>query len=742
MKRAIVFLLLLATPAWGQQRGVNTSIAMPPPIPTSSGQVTLTLAEYNRLSELASKKPTKSDAPPRSYVLSRAAFKLRVEEQTVLGSVDLAGSVLEKSATKVPLTQGLTVLEAKQAGNSLPLLQEGPTHAAVINGPGDFSVSLSVASALNVEAGRATLVLAVPPASSSVLSLELPGNHANIRVEPGLITNRSTINGNTLVEATLEPGKPVRLWWTTREVAAPVAQREVRFLSSVKSVVSVGDSQLRAIALCDVTVVQGDASEFKIPLPTGFELTEVTGSTLDSSEVQNGELILRVREPGRRNHQFLVAIERTNRDTKAEAPVLAFAGTQHETGELLVEGVGSMDLTPTESGGLRRMDLREVGAVARSLARFPLQAAFRYNRRPGDTPKLELSWTQFPDTNVLSAIAERATITTLTNIEGKALTEVSLRVRNHAQPFVRVELPAGAQILSAEVEGQRVKPVVGTDGSRVPLLRTGLNSSEAYSVSFVYLTSGDRFAKSGLYGMSLPKLDIPVNILTWEISLPDRVEVRQFGGNALAAELFPAAAQNFVASNDSFEREDDSTVWARNDLSSLEAGQIGGIITDANGAVVPNAQVTVTNKQTGTTRSARSDGDGKWVISGADAGPVHVTVGSPGFKDAQQDMELLASAPARLGTTLEPGVITETVTVTATQNNITEKSISSLEINARQVQQLQLLAPSQNVASLQRRVSGVFPVKIDVPRAGRSYKFVRPLVMDEETRVTFQYKAR
>jgi len=745
MKRAIVFLLLLATPAWGQQRGVNTSIAMPPPIPTSSGQVTLTLAEYNRLSELASKKPTKSDTPPRSYVLSRAAFKLRVEEQTVLGSVDLAGSVLQKSATKVPLTQGLTVLEAKQAGNSLPLLQEGPTHAAVINGPGDFSVSLSVASALNVEAGRATLVLAVPPASSSVLSLELPGNHANIRVEPGLITNRSTINGNTLVEATLEPGKPVRLWWTTREVAAPVAQREVRFLSSVKSVVSVGDSQLRAIALCDVTVVQGDASEFKISLPTGFELTEVTGSTLDSSEVQNGELILRVREPGRRNHQFLVAIERTNRDTKAEAPVLAFAGTQHETGELLVEGVGSMDLTPTESGGLRRMDVREVGAVARSLARFPLQAAFRYNRRPGDTPKLELSWTQFPDTNVLSAIAERATITTLTNIEGKALTEVTLRVRNHAQPFVKVELPAGAQLLSAEIEGQRVKPVVGTDGNRVPLLRAGLNSRGAYTVSFVYLSSGDRFAKAGSYAMGLPKLDIPVNILTWEISLPDRVEVRQFGGNALAADLFPTAAQNFVSENESFEAEDDSSRWARNDLASLEAGQIGGIVTDPNGAVVTNAQITVTNKQTGRTQTTRSDGDGRWVVLGADTGPVSVRVTSPGFKDTQHELDVVATAPARLGTTLEVGAVSEVVTVTGSGNAINSLSVDGLkrlETNARQAQQLQLLTPSQNVANLQRKVAGVFPVKIDVPRAGRSYKFVRPLVLDEETRVTFQYKAR
>ena len=105
MKRALVFLLLLATPAWGQQRDVKTSMPLPQPVPGSSGSVTLTLAEYNRLSEAATKKPKKSDAPPRSFVLSRTAFKLRVENQTVLGSVDLDGSVLEKGATKVPLTK-------------------------------------------------------------------------------------------------------------------------------------------------------------------------------------------------------------------------------------------------------------------------------------------------------------------------------------------------------------------------------------------------------------------------------------------------------------------------------------------------------------------------------------------------------------------------------------------------------------------------------------------------------------
>src|SRR6185503_19544627 len=145
-----------------------------------------------------------------------------------------------------------------------------------------------------------------PSAGSSMLSLDLPGNHANVRVEPGLITNRATANGHTLIEAALEPGKSARVWWTTREIAAPVAQREVRFLSDIKTLLSVGDSELRIAALCDITVIQGESSDFTVPLPPGFEVTEVTGSTLESSETQGGVLALKVREPSRRTHQFLI----------------------------------------------------------------------------------------------------------------------------------------------------------------------------------------------------------------------------------------------------------------------------------------------------------------------------------------------------------------------------------------------------------------------------------------------------
>src|SRR5207247_323443 len=104
----------------------------------------------------------------------------------------------------------------------------------------------------------------------------------------------------------------------------------------------------------------------------------------------------------------------------------------------------------------------------------------RYHRRVGEALALGLDVKRFPDASVLAAVAERATATTLATSEGRMLTEVALTVRNHAQPFLKVTLPAGGSLLSAEVAGQAVKPVAGADGLRVPLLRPGFRPSGPY----------------------------------------------------------------------------------------------------------------------------------------------------------------------------------------------------------------------------------------------------------------------
>jgi hypothetical protein len=440
---SLAFLILAPLALFAQQRDIL-------PLP-STGNVTLSLDEYNRLITLAAKPGKKPDGFPLNYAIQCANLKFHVTADSVLGSVQLEGETYTKNSVKVALTNGMTILDAHQDGKLLPLQLENSMHTAILPGAANFSVALDAGLPLGIEAGRASFTIPVPSASSARLSLIVPGDHTNVRISPGIITNRTSANGQTSIEATLVPGQSSSVWWTTREVATPTVPREVRFLSDIKTLFSVSEADLRVAALADITVVQGDPSQFVLRVPAGYDVTSATGPTLESSETQDNKLILNVTNPALRNHEFLISLEKSVTDSKADAPFLAFNETQRETGEALVEGSGTMELAATETGSLKRMDVKEVNPYLRSLARFPLQAAFRYHRQPSEPPKLALAWTRFPDSSVLAAVAERAIVTTLVTVEGKSLTEVKLSVKNQAQPFLKVALPAGATIVSADV---------------------------------------------------------------------------------------------------------------------------------------------------------------------------------------------------------------------------------------------------------------------------------------------------
>ena len=703
------------------------------PLP-NSGNVTLTLDEYNRLIEMAAKPPKKSDTPPLAYSIKHADMKLHIEDGVVLGTVQLDGEVFRKGISKVPLAAGMTIFDAHSGVKSVPMQLENGTQTALLPGSAEFSVALDAGLPLRIEAGRASFTMPVPSAGSVQLNLIIPGDHTVANISPGLITNRKSENGHTMIEATLVPGQPANIWWATRETATPVAPREVRFLSDLKTLVSVSEADIRTASLVDITVVQGEPTQFQLALPAGYEFTGATGASLESSEVRSGLLTLKVNYPGLRAHEFLISLEKSINNPKAEAPFLTFKGAQRETGELLVEGAGTIELTATEGGGLKRMDVKETNPYLRSLAHFPPQAAFRYHKQPSETPTLALEWVRFPDSSVLAAVAENAVITTLVTSEGRSLTEVKLTIKNQAQPFLKVALPAGATILSADVAGERVKPVEGPDGNRVPLLRPGFRPTDSYTVSFVFMHSGAPFAKKGGAELILPNMDIPISLMQWEVFLPERYKVKDFGGDVIASNRVPATFSEGTVSYY-------SAGGLRNEKQeAVFPGQLGGVVTDPNGTVIPNARVTVTHPETGVIMTAVTDEAGRWVVSHLPSGQATIRADFPGFKSTVQNFAYDASAPAEDHLMLSVGTTAETVTVEATAAMISTNGRNSPDLAPLSKNQAQ--EASANVMNLQRRVAGVLPIAIDVPRAGTSFSFVRPLVLNEETKVTFSYKSR
>jgi len=172
---------------------------------------------------------------------------------------------------------------------------------------------------------------------------------------------------------------------------------------------------------------------------------------------------------------------------------------------------------------------------------------------------------------------------------------------------------------------------------------------------------------------------------------------------------------------------------------ALLPGQLGGILVDSSGAVIANAEVAVNQAEHGIVRKAITDSAGRWIVSNLSSGPVRITASAPGYKQLVGQISYDGGRPAPLNYALSVGAVAESVAV------MSDTNIRDLPMFQREVRKSAATpqnAASPNVANLQQRISGVLPVRIDVPRAGNSYHFFRPLVLDEETKVSFAYKTK
>jgi Carboxypeptidase regulatory-like domain len=138
-------------------------------------------------------------------------------------------------------------------------------------------------------------------------------------------------------------------------------------------------------------------------------------------------------------------------------------------------------------------------------------------------------------------------------------------------------------------------------------------------------------------------------------------------------------------------------------------GAITGVVTDASGASVPNAAVTVTNPQTNFTRATTTNRDGNYDFPALQPGTYNVEANVEGFQvEVRTGLELQVAQVARVDFKLSVGAVTRSVEVTggAQLINTENASVGTVIENQRIVElplsghnYLQLSALSPNVAS-------------------------------------------
>ena len=147
--------------------------------------------------------------------------------------------------------------------------------------------------------------------------------------------------------------------------------------------------------------------------------------------------------------------------------------------------------------------------------------------------------------------------------------------------------------------------------------------------------------------------------------------------------------------------------------AQVTGATISGTITDASGAVIAGAEISVRNTATGINRNTTTDSAGFYTVPNLNPGPYEVKVSAKGFTTAlQSNLTLAVGAQQQLNIPMKVGETSQTVQVTeaAPQIELTSSTISDqiesttvteLPLNGRDWAALATLSPGVNAVEVQ-----------------------------------------
>ena len=128
-------------------------------------------------------------------------------------------------------------------------------------------------------------------------------------------------------------------------------------------------------------------------------------------------------------------------------------------------------------------------------------------------------------------------------------------------------------------------------------------------------------------------------------------------------------------------------------LAQTNTTALSGTVTDATGAVVTGADVSISNAASGNRQSVKTSSKGEFSFEQVQPGTYEVKVVAPGFAEQVEKVELLVSTPVALAFKLTIGTTEQTVTV---ETNLAEVNTTDATLgkafNSAQVENLPYLA--------------------------------------------------
>lgn len=512
-----------------------TAISIPP----SGGEVRLPLAEYRaKQEELERLEAARATAARGAGVMvGETIYRGRSDGKNLRMQLDLHARLGDADVFKAVPVIGTdaVVLSATSAGRPVALVKRGDRwiwHTRA-RGPVELSVDFVVAP----RGPRGSIEYRFGVVESPVTQLFgfFPFEGLSPRVTGAVTSEVRPVDGGTELEATLRPTRQIHLVGLYDVRGEDQAAAKV--YGETQNLIALGEDGIELFSVARFTILYAAQRRFRIELPSGYEIISADGQgaftyrveTVDHHPVLVGETAFGMRD----RYEISLRLKRAfgPNDTRVRLPVPRLLDVERDTGFVAVEVPGKLSVEKVEGEGLVGIDVRELPRAIVENAVTPVVRAFRIADRRGPA-FVEIA--RYPEASLASGGVDHVKAVTVVTADGRAMTEARFSIRNNLKQYLTVDLGEGAEVRSAAIDGEPIKPSQDDQGRvLIPLVRS--RRSAGGLVPFrVQLVYEEKLSALGLLGrtdLRLPKLEVPIASVAWRIRTPGGYETTELSSD-------------------------------------------------------------------------------------------------------------------------------------------------------------------------------------------------------------------
>ena len=483
--------------------------------------VDLPWAEFKALLEWSVKRKEKPvTPPPTDYIISSSEYAgvlaAQGAEFTLTAKIDV---LREEGWKRIPLLPTTVALTQATLPDEVFLNATEKAYEVLTQKTGPIDVKVEFSVAVNESAGINELSFERVAPGSCVLDLSIDREDVDAKVAGSQSTVTKSEGGKTQVAAAIPSGAPVTVSW---ERALPkVEAAPTKLYAETRTLVAVAEGMLLCQETVSFNILHTAVRELKLQVPKDTSVLEVSGPNVQDWRADDqGVLTVVLRSETIGSYNLRLTYERAGGDG-VEAPVIRADGAEREKGFIGVVAMTNVEISAGEVQGATSIDVRQLPADIVAMTNQPILLAFRYVVEDFAIP---LAVKKHDEVSVLVTIVDRALFTGMQLDDGRRMTKVVYSVRNNRNQFLRLKMPAGAELWSAEVSGNTVSPAKDDqDNTLIPLVRSGGGASElsAFPVEMVYVETPDAAApERGSVRVELPRADAPAMHVMYNFYLP------------------------------------------------------------------------------------------------------------------------------------------------------------------------------------------------------------------------------